>query len=165
MVSSESDEGIKTRQCTVNDKSFTVRKLLRFSRIFIKPQKFSLLNFCSSESSDMYEGGAWWKNRETFPHIPDEPSKPRTFLVYGSCYIWLWLYNQQPQKHIILSFIGMHVPVRTTVYFQSCFTSLKNFLSNSSCTLLYCSIKVRVPSHSFYNPSLLYKILLISSWL
>ena len=63
---------------TVNDKSFPVRKLSRFSRIFIKPRKFSLLNFCSSESSDMYEGGDG-KNRETFPRIPDEPSKPRNF--------------------------------------------------------------------------------------
>ena len=26
----------------------------------------------------MYEGGDG-KNRETFPHIPDEPSKPRNF--------------------------------------------------------------------------------------
>ena len=63
---------------TVNNKSFTVRKLSRFSQIFIKPRKFSLLNFCSSESSDMYEGGDG-KNRKTFPRIPDEPSKPRNF--------------------------------------------------------------------------------------
>ena len=55
-----------------------VRKLSRFSRIFIKPRKFSPLNFCSSESSDMYKGGDG-KNRETFPRIPDEPSKPRNF--------------------------------------------------------------------------------------
>jgi len=78
---------------TVNDKSFTVRKLSRFSRIFIKPQKFSLLNFCSSESSDLYEGGDG-KNRKTFPRIPDKPSKPRnfsplkllSFTVYDLCY-------------------------------------------------------------------------------
>ena len=63
---------------TVNDKSLTVRKLSRFLWIFIKPWKFSLLNFCSSESSDMYEGGDG-NNRETFPRIPDEPSKPRNF--------------------------------------------------------------------------------------
>ena len=35
---------------TVNNKSFTVRKLLQFSWIFSKPWKFSLLNFCSTES-------------------------------------------------------------------------------------------------------------------
>ena len=63
---------------TVNDKSFTVRKLSRFSWIFIKPWKFSLLKFCFSESSDMYEGGDR-KNRVTFPRIPDELSKPRNF--------------------------------------------------------------------------------------
>ena len=63
---------------TVNDKSFTVRKLSWFSQIFIKPRKFFLLNFCSSESSDMYEGGDG-KNRKTFPRIPDEPSKLRNF--------------------------------------------------------------------------------------
>ena len=70
--------------CTVNDKSFTVRKLSRFSRIFIQPRKFSLLNFCPSESSDMYEGGDG-KNRETFPRIPDEPSKPRNFHPRNFC--------------------------------------------------------------------------------
>ena len=42
---------------TVNDKSFTVRKLSRFSRIFSKPRKFSLLNFCSTES---------WHHEEIF---------------------------------------------------------------------------------------------------
>ena len=66
-----------TAQYTVNDKSFAVRKLSRFSQIF-KPRKFSLLNFCSSESSDVHEGGDG-KNRETFPCIPDEPSKPQNF--------------------------------------------------------------------------------------
>ena len=35
---------------TVNNKSFTVRKLLQFLSIFSKPWKFSLLNFCSTES-------------------------------------------------------------------------------------------------------------------
>jgi len=35
---------LKTKN-TVNEKSFTVRKLLWFSWIFRKPQKFSLLNF------------------------------------------------------------------------------------------------------------------------
>ena len=35
---------------TVNNKSFTVRKLSRFWWIFSKPRKFSLLNFCSTES-------------------------------------------------------------------------------------------------------------------
>ena len=79
-----------------------MRKLLRFLQVFIKPRKFSLLNFCSSESSDMYEGGDG-KNCKTFPCIPDKPSKLRnfsplkllSFMVVGlavNCYLGLCYY-------------------------------------------------------------------------
>jgi len=91
---------------TVNDKSFTVRKLSRFLQIFFKPRKFSLLNFCSSESSDMYKGGDG-KNREIFPRIPDEPSKPRNFspskllpFTVGNCTIYHFLTILHTEKGI-----------------------------------------------------------------
>ena len=29
----------------------------------------------------------WWKNRETFPHIPDEPSKPQNFHPRNFCHL------------------------------------------------------------------------------
>jgi len=61
-----------------------VRKLSRFSWIFIKPRKFSLLNFCSSESSDMYEGGDG-KNRETFPAYLMNPANRETFHPRNFC--------------------------------------------------------------------------------
>jgi len=103
---------------TVSYKSFTVRKLSRFSRIFIKPRKFSLLNFCSSENSDMYEGGDW-KNRETFPRIPDEPSKPRNF---------------SPSK--LLSFaVTIYIVLISTIMHLGIFLDLKSHFNLTSLLL------------------------------
>jgi len=49
----------------------------------------------------MYEGGHG-KNYKTFPHIPDEPSKPRNF-----CHLW---YDQSKKFLIVAYTTFMQVP-------------------------------------------------------
>ena len=52
----------------------------------------------------MYEGGDGKKNRETFPHIPVEPSKPQNFspskpfVVYGITHIIVATYGNSKNK-------------------------------------------------------------------
>ena len=58
---------------TVNEKSFTVRKLSRFSRIFSKPRKFSLLNFAPLQVDTM-------KNFEEIFHGTVSGEESRGFL-------------------------------------------------------------------------------------
>ena len=73
-----------TMQYTVNDKSFTVRKLSRFLRIFIKPRKFSLLNFCSSEVQACMKV-VMEKIAKLFPAYLTNPANRETFHPRNFC--------------------------------------------------------------------------------
>ena len=84
--------GLKISEYTVNDKSFTVRKLLRFSQIFIKPRKFSLLNFCSSEVQTCMKV-VMEKIAKLFPAYLMNPANRETFHPRNFCRLWYEAYR------------------------------------------------------------------------